>query len=716
MSRVLRWTCVAMVLLGSAPAMARGGDSALQMVIVLDDSGSMRRTDPRRLSITAAEIAAQLTNSGDSVALVPLNLRPTRLRPGGRNVRPLLGRLRALQRRSVQTIYDRPLSRAMKLLGGGAGVKLLLFLTDGEPDPGPNRDRAQALVDQEKFLRELAARCGATRIYPVLLGTLGTRWQSLFETVARRSHGKLFSVAQSGDKLIQAFAEIYAQQLGSKVVVQDLLDGEHTLARMDDYVRYANVVILSRGGTFTVTLPGSPAPRKVIDNGHDRGSNAKPVYHYVEKLRPSGPADLKIKLAGAGSYRALLIWDYDLALHLDPPHAAKLSGRGAVVRGESGGYELVAKLTRRSNSGAVIGKQKFLAGVNVRALICASGARARERCKPGPKLALRCDKGACAYRGFFVPPTPGTYQLAAIARRRRRGKLVFELPSVEKHTVTIGRGGALTASGGKGPLSIDQDKDSSKGPWQACQDWTVSTGGMTRPVRVKIDASALSLPDGVRFGVNGASGDTVVLRPGDRKLQVCLGASKVLDDPGLSKRSGKIALRALDASWFSKGAAVAFVPVTVEIKPRGFWNRYKRLLLYLGVGLLLLIFLIWLIRGFVAPHPFPEALKVNWGKSIDRLDRNEMPVSELSQAKRGFYRNAQLCVGGRRCFLESGWGQRARFEATGQSAISLFPEDGSEVLRVNKFDSEKRDPVKAGALVSIGDTYQVGDLFVRLKL
>ena len=38
------------------------------------------------------------------------------------------------------------------------------------------------------------------------------------------------------------------------------------------------------------------------------------------------------------------------------------------------------------------------------------------------------------------------------------------------------------------------------------------------------------------------------------------------------------------------------------------------------------------------------------------------------------------------------------------------------MLRINKFDPDKRDPVTKGALVSLGDSYLVNDLYIRLKL
>ena len=158
------------------------------------------------------------------------------------------------------------------------------------------------------------------------------------------------------------------------------------------------------------------------------------------------------------------------------------------------------------------------------------------------------------------------------------------------------------------------------------------------------------------------------------------------------------------------------MPIDAAITARSFWNRYKRLIIGAALLLLLLLLLIWIIRGFVSPHRFPADLRVNWGQSLERLDRNAMPLSELPQTRSGFYRNAQLWIGGGRCFIESGWPAYARFEAGSGQAITVHPEEGTEVLRVSKFDSDRREPVAPGSLVSLGDAYLINDLFVRLKL
>jgi hypothetical protein len=204
------------------------------------------------------------------------------------------------------------------------------------------------------------------------------------------------------------------------------------------------------------------------------------------------------------------------------------------------------------------------------------------------------------------------------------------------------------------------------------------------------------------------------LRPGlPLDLELCLESSQLVDRPGVVLDGGRLVLRAEPPTWFAPGAHQLEVRAGVAIVARSFWNRYRWLLLGLALGLL---FLIWLVAGFVRPHAFPENLRVTWGKNMASLDRNEMPVSEVPRARRGFYRNAQLWAGGRYCFVASGSPTQGRFEATSASGISVFLESGTPLVRVNKFDPDQQQPVASGSSVGMGEVFKLGELYIRLKL
>lgn len=708
--------CCLAVLLGAAALWPARGEAeprqastpdAMQLVIVLDDSGSMQHSDPQRLSITAAMMAVQLAGQRDRIALVPLGGAGTGLGPGGVRGTALLRRLRGLQRRAARTIYDRPLDRALSLLRNTASkTRLLLFLTDGEPDGGRGSDAAKLASRHETYLDGLARHDRGVRIFPVMLGQLPARWARRLVAVAQTSRGRAFPVA-SADKLIEVFASIYAGLLGSKVVVRELAGGRTRLARFDDYVRYANLVIVSRGGPFRVSYPGQKGGGPALDNGMDRrrdGHKPARIYHFVDRLPPRG--ELAVELSGAAAYRALLIWDYDLSLVLAPPER------------KSGAFALTATLQRKSLPGQAVDKQAFLDGTRVVPRICPGPCTRSygQHCAHLPPMRVSCLAGRqprCRYESPYVPPKPGTYCIDATARRSWEGHEVLGLSSTERHEVRVTQEARLTA-GSKGPHFV-LDQNAPKKQWKRCQDVTLAGSGLSRPETLQVDTQGLKLPRGMTLTVEGTPQLVPQGATAKGTVRLCLRSTRYVDEP---YRSQGLALpvSASDASFFAPKGRSIQLPVAVEITPCSFWNRYKGLIVKLAIALLVLLFLLWLIIGFVKPHDFVENLQVNWGQSIERLDRNAMPLSEVRGTSRGFYRNAQLWVGGSRCFLQSGWPARARFEAMSRRGIKLFAEEGVELERINKFDSERREAMTSGGTATVGDIYKIGDLFVRLKL
>jgi Mg-chelatase subunit ChlD len=685
--------------------------SPARVAIVLDDSGSMQKNDPRRLAITAAMIASQLAGRDDRVALVPLNGAATPLRAAGPRANVLLRKLRGLARRGARTIYDAPLRRALKLLQQSRGTKLLLFLTDGEPNGGPGADEAAFSAAQDRYLERLIRKPPAdVRIFPVMLGQLPPRWSRRLEQLGQASGGRAFRVA-SAERLIEVFAQIHASLLGAKVVMREVKRGRTTLARFDDYIRFANLVLISRGGAFTLRYPGQRGGGPALENGRDRRrdkATPQPVYHLVDRLPPRG--ELALELSGAAAYRALLIWDYDLSLSFRRPRL-----------GEDGVYSLRATLQRRSAPGQAIGKQGFLKTTQVLPRVCA-GACGRGRratgdasCKTLEALKLSCAAGkGCHYVGSFAPARPGVYCLDARAKRRWGGHGVLDLPSRQRHQLSVRKRGQLALLGArKLTFAIDQNKP--KAAWKSCALLKLNAKQLGRAETLRIARDQLKLPRGLTLKLEGE--DPPTLRPGKTtELRLCLRATRYLKNVKTLPRALTVAAK--DRTFFrDDDAARAKVPVTIAITEAGFWSRYKRLLLILAIALGALLLLIWLIVGFIKPHDFPDNLQVNWGNKLERLERNSMPVSEIPRSGRGFYRNAQLWIGGSRCFLQSGWPEQARFEATSKGGISLIAEgEEIELERINKFDHDRREQLQSGVAISVGGIYRVNDLYVRLKL
>lgn len=158
------------------------------------------------------------------------------------------------------------------------------------------------------------------------------------------------------------------------------------------------------------------------------------------------------------------------------------------------------------------------------------------------------------------------------------------------------------------------------------------------------------------------------------------------------------------------------VPVRVEVTPLTFWERWGRLILTIAAGVGILIFLAVVVYGFVSPYEFPEHLRFNWGEKFDRLDKNELVITEVQGTDKGFYQNATFEIGGRGSALSVGGTRLCTLEATGNNQVTLRAGDGVDLKRVNKFNPDKESTVEGNStLMTTGDVYRAGSLYIRIR-
>jgi hypothetical protein len=157
------------------------------------------------------------------------------------------------------------------------------------------------------------------------------------------------------------------------------------------------------------------------------------------------------------------------------------------------------------------------------------------------------------------------------------------------------------------------------------------------------------------------------------------------------------------------------VEMRIDVVPLTFWEKWGEFIVTLLVGLALLALVVFLVYGFVSPYDFPAHLRFHWGDDFDRLDKNEIIISEVHGTGKGFYQNGTLEVGGRGSSLSVG-GHICDLEATGKNQVTLRPDSAAECVRVNKFNPDKETPINGDQTVMTpGDVYRVGSLYIRIK-
>ena len=270
--------------LGAFAQEATPAASGIDVVIVLDDSGSMatcwpwsgspRRdnclasenppSDPLDLRYSAARLLTQLANDEDRVAIVRFNAETQdiigRLQPAGsRNNRQSL--LEAVQppgdyeRAGGFTRIDLGLARAVQILKTAAGParpRYVILLTDGVPTQEGVRPQDQAIKQSVAELERLGAQ-----VFPVFL--CNEKAGCPDDSFVKRTMGKIPDKAKTADDLLQVFSAAFAKMKPDLHVI----DRRNAAGDIAFTIREAHgaqqlVVVAGNGGLVALKRDGNP--------------------------------------------------------------------------------------------------------------------------------------------------------------------------------------------------------------------------------------------------------------------------------------------------------------------------------------------------------------------------------------------------------------------------------------------------------------------------
>jgi Mg-chelatase subunit ChlD len=220
---------------------ASASPAATRTVIVFDNSGSMKKNDPGRLSDAAARLYFELARPGDEVALVAFDEKAKVMIPLGRRVnRDEVARaLESLRFTGPTTNIGAALEAAAHVLGDEtpAGRKdRVLLITDGQVDLGPARAE-QVPGEVARISGPLAEqfRSRAAPVYTIAFTAEADR--ELLEKVAVKSGG-LHRYIPSPSELHKAFTEMFV--LAGDAESLPVEDGEVTI---DESIGSAHMVL-----------------------------------------------------------------------------------------------------------------------------------------------------------------------------------------------------------------------------------------------------------------------------------------------------------------------------------------------------------------------------------------------------------------------------------------------------------------------------------------
>jgi Mg-chelatase subunit ChlD len=608
-------SALALVVLLAAPSAARA-DGTLRTVLVIDASSSMLSTDPKELRKAAAELFVDLARYGDEIAVTGFDGGARDSTGGFVAIRSpddrnkLKAAIRAVGKDGAWTDFTQGLAEARRLLATAkkepGDQSFVVFLTDGycDPDPkGPLGEAARAAKApmqafcKQRVLDESVPGLKDARLYAVGLSRSAPR--DFLEEIARRTGG-VGMATDKAEELPHMFADVYARLLGSTLA--DGATAETVPIVIEEGAQSLDVAVVGPR-TLTARLfrpDGSEVPTNNARPEIEYFVDA-PEYRFFKVALPAvGAFQLKVS-GGKGRYAALQNLDLRLAF-VDPPAVQEVGAQ-------------VPFRVRLATPGGRVPNAAFLDRHAV-----AIGVEHRDACPEAlPQASMRSiPRGADSLYGFTLPADrPGHLCLFAqltpgqggVLTRRSKLLDVRLVPPVHLAGAPLAFGKVKQGTGAKATLDLGASQIGLT--LEASLAFTEKEG-------LRLSPAAITLPsDGARTFECSVEVDRDA-PPGLQSLVVTVGPTNPRGFEG----------RAIQ------------IPVTVDVVPLTFWERYGAKI-EIGTGVLVLLFLLF---GIALPPRFKRSLVLHYKDVRDPEMPRESSYPIGVKARAGFYRGAKLLV------------------------------------------------------------------------
>ncbi|HEU4322958.1 MAG TPA: VWA domain-containing protein [Roseiflexaceae bacterium] len=302
------------LLLAPAPAQAQGGGApdsdASDVVLVIDNSGSMSKNDPAYLRLAAAKLFIDLSDPRDKIGVVVVSGKgqtraltkrvvPVADRQAVADLKGLIDGIRR-ERQGNETHMGTGLSLSYSLLDdasnrtkGANQRQFVILLSDGLPTGAGQKEEVVQAVGRFKERR-------FWKIFPIALGEEADP-EFLRTTVAEPTGGTVEIAAQAGD-LIDRYITVYGR-VGDDRFIDRVEVQPNTLAplvtvRADQQPTHLSVVLVRGDGQGSISSLLGPDDRDVVQpfyqNSVRRGSEPEYQLYTV-------PPEAQIGLVGSWS-------------------------------------------------------------------------------------------------------------------------------------------------------------------------------------------------------------------------------------------------------------------------------------------------------------------------------------------------------------------------------------------------------------------------------
>lgn len=389
--------------------------NGLNVVLVMDSSGSMRKNDPKELRKPAAKLFISLLDKADHVAIVNFSaaaevlvpLSPAKDNAGQARLFDALGKIRS---DGAHTNIKAAMDRALEVISAGpaASKSIVVLMSDGQMDPAPP-DQAGQLAEQ--MFAETVKQMGAKKIEAHTIAFTDQSDKDLLERLSYATGGK-FNIARSDKELHAVFADIFEQNKAPDMVPFE--GGKFTI---DSAVSEVTVLGSKSGNTVSLTLQ-SPSGTRLTAKNHPANVKwmASDLFDLITITTPE--AGNWVLQASDNQNKAYIL--SDLKLQLEPSATTVLPGQE---------IDISAWL---ENEGKRVDQQPVLSSLTVNLMLQATDGKWYQVPVHAEVTEMQLPSGK--YVSRIALPAAGKYHISAVVSTptfSRKKSLVIDVPREE---------------------------------------------------------------------------------------------------------------------------------------------------------------------------------------------------------------------------------------------------------------------------------------------
>lgn len=300
----------------------------LAVSLIIDKSGSMDNTDPLNMREIAANIFIDLLSPEDNLGIISFSTEAVEVQPmtnigeTGKDVikNNIDGKFNA----SGNTDYQKAFQKANEQLNNFNGEnvkKVIVFLTDGDPDPDPTKLNEPDFMDE--YMNEFWDTIKSIGLegYPVYTVGFGTLDMGVLDRIALETQG-LSKVFKVPEEVAVEFFNIISQLKNRNVIVNENYDlaGEEIIEfEMDEFVTQMTFVITNTPGDFKLEL----IPPDGVATGNNARVESSENYSLITMTQQNKELSgvWKIKMTGTSQVSVLGAKDLFVKIWISNPTA-----------------------------------------------------------------------------------------------------------------------------------------------------------------------------------------------------------------------------------------------------------------------------------------------------------------------------------------------------------------------------------------------------------